>query len=88
MEGFFQYPLSDRAGCNQMRKRATLMTAFAFSILSRIERAVTVVEQRKGKEEASFSILSRIERAVTAVSSSDALSESALSVSSLGSSGL
>ena len=37
----FQYPLSDRAGCNWARFSPLHLQSAAFSILSRIERAVT-----------------------------------------------
>ena len=62
----FQYPLSDRAGRNRPAALLVRPLIYSFSILSRIERAVTVPERAVVVLTGlTFSILSRIERAVT-----------------------
>ncbi len=62
----FQYPRTDRMGCDNGVIAPELVQAFAFSILERIEWAATA-ESAQGQERrnAAFSILERIEWAAT-----------------------
>jgi len=64
---FFQYPRSDRAGCNFLRRGTSMATGSTFSILGRIERDATM-ERLHAKQVGiePFSILGRIERDATA----------------------
>ena len=62
----FQYPVSDRMGCNQARAVRVATALRPFSILYRIEWVVTLRQVRgAGAEVPAFSILYRIEWVVT-----------------------
>ena len=66
--GPFQYPRTDRMGCNLTFDSSILPTDTSFSILERIEWAATELVSLLTEEHRAFSILERIEWAATGLS--------------------
>jgi len=64
----FQYPRTDRTGCNGPGISPPPWTVLAFSILGRIERDATYHDARAILDSIPFSILGRIERDATMLS--------------------
>jgi len=85
----FQYPRTDRTGCNSGRESAQRLSSWPFSILGRIERDATSGNHRIAwRPHAAFSILGRIERDATSFQGPGSRVERYLSVSSDGSNGM